>query len=102
MFTPKFPACAIHHGACLPICAGPPSGLIRAGGKTTLVDGSLAALSAARGTAAATPGGLVPPTAMAAATRPAPAQRRTVRRLTGLPHPAAGARPGMFARPESA
>jgi len=55
MFTPKFPACAIHHGACLPICAAPPSGLTRTGGTPTLlVDGNLAAQAAAGGTARAT------------------------------------------------
>jgi hypothetical protein len=44
MFTPKFPACAIHHGACLPICATPPSGLTRTGGTPAamLADGNRA------------------------------------------------------------
>src|SRR6202042_2789235 len=51
MFTPKFPACAIHHGACLPICATPPSGLTRTGGTPAmLADGNRGARAAAAGT----------------------------------------------------
>jgi hypothetical protein len=55
MFTPKFPACAIHHGACLPICATPPSGLSRTRGTlAVLADGNLAARAAPGGTARVT------------------------------------------------
>jgi hypothetical protein len=52
MFTPKFPACAIHHGACLPIWATPLSGLTRTGETPAmLADGNRAARAAAAGTA---------------------------------------------------
>src|ERR1700722_11189359 len=81
MFTPKFPACAIHHGACLPIWATPPPGLTRAGGTPAVpAAGHREARAAAAGTARLT----------ALTTEARPAAHDSWRRVgwTGVPAPA--------------